>query len=322
MKAITQYEYGGPETLNFEEVPDPIAADDEVLIEVRAASLNIADWHMMTGTPYLVRLMGAGLRRPKNPKVGKDVSGVVAAVGSAVTRFEPGDEIFGEIDGSFAEYALAKERHLALKPANTTFAEAAAVPLAGFTALQGLRDHGQARAGDKVLINGASGAVGTWAVQIAKSLGTGVTAVCSTRNVDAAREMGADRVIDYTKQDFTQLDTGFDVILDIVGNRPLAKCRRLLVDGGRYVMVGGPKGKWLGPVRRMLVAQVLFLGRKQKFAWFVARVNLEDLEVLRDLVERDEIAAVIDRSYPLRDVPEAFRYLGEGHARSKLVVTV
>ena len=322
MKAITQYRYGGPETLRFEDIDRPTPKPDEVLIEVRATSLNIADWHMMTGTPYMVRLMGGGFRKPKNPVIGSDVAGVVEVVGDEVTRFQPGDAVFGEIHSTFAEYAVAPERYLAHKPSNSTFEEAAAVPLAGFTALQGLRDHGEVKPGDKVLINGASGAVGTWAVQIAKALGAEVTAVCSSRNVDAAREKGADRVIDYTKEDFTRLDERFDAIIDIVGNRSLAACRRLLVDGGRYVMVSGPKGRWLGPMRRMVAAQLLFLGRSQKFAWYVANVNLEDLEYLRDLVAQGKISAAIDRSYPLSDVPEAFRYLGEGHARGKLVVTV
>jgi NADPH:quinone reductase-like Zn-dependent oxidoreductase len=322
MKAITQYEYGGPATLHFEDVEKPAPEEDEVLIDVKAASLNIADWHMMTGTPYMVRLMGGGFRRPKNRAIGSDVAGVVEAVGREVTRFKPGDEVFGEIHGSFAEYAVAPERFLADKPANVTFEEAAAVPLAGFTALQGLRDHGRVEPGDKVLINGASGAVGTWAVQIAKAMGAEVTAVCSTRNVDAAREMGANRVIDYTTEDFTRLDTRFDVILDNVGNRPLSRLRRMLVDGGRYVMVSGPKGKWLGPMRRMAAAQLLFLGRSQRFVWYVANVNLEDLEYLAALVEQGEITAQIDRSYTLSEVPEAFRYLGEGHARGKLVVTI
>lgn len=322
MKAITRNEYGGPERIRFEDIDKPVPKDDEVLIEVKAASLNVADWHMMTGTPYMVRLMGSGFRKPKNPVLGSDVAGVVEAVGSSVTRFKPGDAVFGEIHGSFAEYAVAAERHLAHKPSNATFEAAAAVPLAGFTALQGLRDHGQVKVGDKVLINGASGAVGTWAVQIARAMGAEVTAVCSTANVEAAREMGADHVIDYTKEDFTGLDTRFDVILDNVGNRPLSRLRRLLVDSGRYVMVSGPKGKWLGPMLRMARAQLLFLRRPQKFVWYVANVNLEDLEYLGSLVEQGKIAARIDRTYALSDVPEAFRYLGEGHARGKLVVTV
>jgi NADPH:quinone reductase-like Zn-dependent oxidoreductase len=322
MKAITKHEYGGPEKLKFGDIDKPVPEDDEALIEVKAASLNIADWHMMTGTPYMVRLMGSGLRRPKSPKVGSDVAGIVEAVGNGVSRFRPGDEVFGEINGSFAEYAVAKERNLALKPSNATFEEAAAVPLAGFTALQGLRDHGQVKAGDNVLINGASGAVGTWAVQIAKAMGAEVTAVCSTHNVDAAREMGADHVVDYTKDDFTKLDARFDAMLDNVGNRRLSACRDLLVPGGRYVMVSGPKRKWLGPMGRMLAAQFIFLGRNQKFVWYVANVNLEDLEELQGMVERGEIAAVIDRRYSLSEVPDAFRYLGEGHARAKLVVSV
>ncbi len=322
MKAITQYEYGGPEKLQFEDIDKPIPADDEVLIEVKAASLNIADWHMMTGTPYMVRLMGSGFRRPKSPKVGSDLAGIVTAVGKDVTRFVPGDEVFGEIGGSFAEYAVAKEKNIAHKPENSSFEEAAAVPLAGLTALQGLRDHGQVKEGDKVLINGASGAVGTWAVQIAKALGAEVTAVCSTRNVDAAREMGADHVVDYTQEDFTKLGQRFDVILDNVGNRKLNACRDLLVADGRYVMVSGPKRKLLGPMGRMLAAQFIFLRRSQKFVWFVAHVSREDLELLGRMVDEGKIAARIERTYLLNEVPEAFRYLGQGHARAKLVVTV
>ena len=322
MKAITRYEYGGPDKLKFEDIDKPIPEDDEVLIEVKAASLNIADWHMMTGTPYMVRLMGTGLRRPKSPKVGSDVAGVVEAVGKDVSRFQPGDEVFGEINGSFAEYAVAKEKNLVIKPANTSFEDAAALPLAGFTALQGLRDYGRVQAGDKVLINGASGAVGTWTVQIAKAMGAEVTAVCSSRNVEAARDMGADHVVDYAEEDFTQLPTKFDALIDIVGNRKLSACRNLLVDGGRYVMVSGPKRKVLGPMGRMLAAQFLFIGRSQKFAWYVANVNLPDLELLAGMLERGEISARIDRRYSLAEVPDAFRYLGEGHARAKLVVNV
>lgn len=322
MKAITQYEYGGPETLRFEDIEKPVPKDDEVLVKIRAASLNIADWHMMTGTPYMVRLMGSGVRTPKSHRVGNDVAGVIEAVGRNVTRFAPGDEVFGEIHGSFAEYAVAKEKSLAIKPANVSFEEAAGVPLAGFTALQGLRDHGKVQAGDRVLVIGASGSVGTWTVQIAKALGAEVTAVCSTGNVAAARDMGADTVVDYTKEDFAKLDTRFDVIIDIVGNRRLAECRDLLVAGGRYVMVSGPKRKLLGPMGRMLAAQFVFLRHSQKFAWFVANVNREDLEYLAKLVEEGKIATRIERTYSLDEVPEAMRYLGEGHAKAKLIITV
>jgi NADPH:quinone reductase-like Zn-dependent oxidoreductase len=322
MKAITQYEYGGPETLQFEEIEKPIPADDEVLVEVKAASLNIADWHMMTGTPYMVRLMGSGVRKPKSQRVGSDVAGVVEAVGRNVSRFAPGDEVFGEIHGSFAQYAVAKEKSLADKPANASFEEAAGVPLAGFTALQGLRDHGRVEPGDKVLVIGSSGSVGTWTVQIAKEMGAEVTAVCSTGNVAMAREMGADAVIDYTKADFTKLDTKFDVIIDIVGNRKLADCRDLLVDGGRYVMVSGPKRKLLGPMGRILAAQFVFLRHSQKFVWFVANVNLEDLEYLGKLVEEGQITTRIERTYSLDEVPEAMRYLGDGHAKAKLIIIV
>ena len=322
MKAITQYEYGGPETLRFEDIEKPVPKDDEVLIEVKAASLNIADWHMMTGTPYMVRFMGSGLRKPKSRRVGNDVAGIVEAIGRDVTRLAPGDEVFGEIAGSFAEYVVGKEKHLAKKPTNASFEEAAGVPLAGFTALPGLRDHGQVQAGDKVLVIGASGSVGTWTVQIAKAMGAEVTAVCSAGNVAAATEMGATTVVDYTKEDFTKLDTRFDVIIDIVGNRKLSLCRDLLVAGGRYVMVSGPKRRLLGPMGRMLAAQFVFLRRSQKFVWFVANVNLEDLEYLSKLVEEGKITTRIERTYSLDEVPEAMRYLGEGHAKAKLVITV
>ncbi len=322
MKAITLYEYGGPEKLRFEDIDKPVPRDDEVLIEVKAASLNIADWHMMTGTPYMVRLMGAGFRRPKARAVGSDVAGVVEAVGKDITRFKPGDEVFGEIKGSFAQYAVAYERWLDQKPANASFEAAASVPLAGFTALQGLRDHGKVKTGDKVLVIGGSGSVGTWTVQIAKAMGAVVTTVVSTRNVEQAREMGADHVVDYKKDDFTKLDTKFDSIIDIVGNTRLAKLRKMLVDGGTYVMVSGPKRKVLGPLYRVAAAAALFLGRSQEFKMYVANVNQPDLAHLGQLVEEGKIEAVIERTYSLDEVPAAMAYLGEGHARAKLVISM
>jgi len=322
MKAITRDKFGGPEVLRFDDVDRPSPADDEVLIEVKAASLNVYDWHMMTGTPYMVRFMGSGLLKPKNRRVGNDIAGIVEAVGDSVTRFQPGDEVFGGVPGSFAEYVAAKEKSLAVKPARASFEEAAALPLAGITALQALRDHGQVQAGNKVLIVGASGAVGTWAVQIARVFGAQVTAVCSTPNVDAAKEMGAEHVVDYTKDDFTKLDARFDVIIDNVGNRPLASCRDLLVAGGRYVGVSGPKRKVVGPMWRMLAAQFVFMRRSQRHIGFVAKANLEDLEYLGRLLEEGSIAARIERRYTLAEVPDAFRYLGEGHARAKLVVSL
>lgn len=322
MKAITQYEYGGPDALQFEDIAKPIPQADEVLIEVRAASLNIADWHMMTGTPYLVRLMGGGFRRPKNTTIGSDVAGVVAAIGSDVTGFQPGDEVMGEIDGSFAEYAVAKERWLTHKPVNADFQQAAGIPLAALTALQGLRDHGKLQAGRKVLVNGASGSVGTFTVQIARALGAEVTAVCSSQNVDTARSIGAAHVIDYTKEDFTKTADRFDVMIDIVGNRAPKACRDVLSDGGIYVIIGGPKGRLLGPIPRMLRSMLAFMGRSRNMAWFVANVNRPDLDVLKGLVEDGKLVSVIDRTYSLDQVPAAFRYLGEGHARGKLIVTV
>lgn len=322
MKAITLYKYGGPEALQFEDIEKPIPADDEVLVEVKAASLNIADWHMMTGSPYLVRLMGGGFRRPKERGVGKDIAGVVEAVGSGISGFEPGDEVMGEINGSFAEYAVAKERWLVQKPTNLSFEQAAGIPLASLTALQGLRDHGKLQAGQKVLVNGASGSVGTCAVQIAKAMGAEVTAVCSTRNVDTARSIGADHVIDYTKQDFTKLDERYDVMIDIVGNRSPRECRDVLVANGTYVIIGGPKGRVLGPLPRMLRSMLTFMGRSQNMAWFVANVNQPDLEHLKGLAENGDLVSVVDRTYSLDQVPDAFRYLGEGHARGKLIVTI
>ena len=322
MKAITQYKYGGPETLQFEDIAKPIPQDDEVLVEVRAASLNIADWHMMTGTPWIVRLMGGGFRRPKNTTIGSDVAGVVEAVGTAISTFQPGDEVMGDIRRSFAEYAVAKERWLTHKPEGTSFDQAAGIPLAAITALQGLRDHGKLQAGQKVLVNGASGSVGTFTVQIATAMGAEVTAVCSTRNVDTARSLGATHVIDYTKEDFTKVAERFDVMIDIVGNRSPKACRDLLVAGGIYVIIGGPKGRVLGPIPRMIRAKFAFMGRSQHMVWFVAKVNRPDLDVLSGMVEEGKLVSVVDRTYSLDQVPDAFRYLGEGHAKGKLIVTI
>lgn len=323
MQAIVQHEYGSPDVLKLDEIDKPIAGDDDVLVQVRGSSVNPADWHTSTGTPYLVRAMGGGFRRPKRTILGSDVAGRVEAVGKNVSQFQPGDDVFGIGEGAYAQYVCASEALLEMKPANMTFEQAAAVPIAAFTALQGLRDHGQVQPGQRVLINGASGGVGTFAVQIAKTLGADVTAVCSTRNVDMVRSIGADQVVDYTQEDFTQTgDARYDVLIDNVGNRHLSECRRALSSEGVYVMIGGPKGRWLAPVPRLIRAVVSFKFVGQKFRFFVARSNKADLTHLKELIESGSVMSVIDRQYSLSEVPEALRYLGEGHSRGKSVITV
>ena len=321
MKAIVYCDYGSPDVLRLEEIGRPVPDDSQVLIKVRAAAVNPLDWHYMRGTPYIGRA-GMGLRKPKVTGLGVDVAGRVAAVGSKVTRFKPGDEVFGSARGAFAEYVCASEGRLVLKPENLTFQQAASVPVAAITALQGLRDKGKLQAGQKVLINGASGGVGTFAVQIAKSLGAHVTGVCSTRNVDMVRSLGADEVVDYTKADFTRAGQRYDVILDNVGNHSLSACRRVLTPRGRYVMVGGPKGRWVAPLDRALAATVYSWFVSQHVGMFMARMNKEDLGVLRDLMESGKVTPVLDRTYTLSQVPDAIRYLETGHARGKVVIAV
>ena len=321
MKAIVQESYGSPDVLEVREVDKPVVNDDDVLVRVHAASVNALDWHLLTGLPYLVR-PSAGLRTPKRVIAGADVAGRVEDVGKNVTRFQPGDEVFGDVSGSFAEYVSAPERGLALKPANLTFEQTAAVPVAGLTAVQGLRDHGRIQSGQKVLINGASGGVGTFAVQVAKSFGAEVTAVCSTRNVDTARSSGADHVIDYTQEDFTQGGQRYDLMFDVPGNRSLADCWRVLEPEGTYLLVGGPKGRWLGPLPRLFRAKLASLVRSQRLAWFVAQVNREDLGLLKELLESGQVVPVIEKTYPLDEAADALRYFGEGHAQGKLILTV
>lgn len=320
MQAIVHERYGPPEVLELKQIAKPVAGEDQVLVRVRASSVNPADWHTMNGTPFLVR-MTSGLGKPKRTVAGLDVAGVVEAVGRNVDEFQVGDDVFGEVGGSFAEYVAAPTRLLARKPANTSFEEAGAVGVAALTALQGLRDHGQIQPGHKVLINGASGGVGTFAVQIAKALGAEVTAVCSTRNVEQARAIGADHVIDYTKQDFAKTERDYDLILDCVGLRSLADSRRPLGPDGIYVAVGAPK-KMLPIMARL--ARMAWISRfgSHKMAWFIASANQQDLVVLSELMESGAITPVIDRQYPLREAAEAMKYLGEGHARAKIVVTV
>ena len=326
MKAIVYHNYGSPDVLKCEELEKPTAGDDEVLIQVRAASVNPLDWHFVRGIPYFLRMM-AGLSKPKNTRLGADVAGKVEAVGRNVTQFKPGDEVFGTSRGAFAEYVCSHENKLALKPAHLTFEQAAAVPVAAITALQGLRDKGRIQPGQKVLINGAAGGVGTFAVQIAKSLGADVTGVCSTRNVDMVRSIGANHVIDYTKEDFAQKGQRYDLILDNVGNRSLSDCRRVMVAKGILVLNGGGslrqnEGSWIGPLAGSIAALVLSPFVSQKLVTILASINKQDLVVLKELMEAKKVTPVIDRCYTLSEVPEAIRYLEEGHARGKVVITM
>jgi NADPH:quinone reductase-like Zn-dependent oxidoreductase len=316
MKAAVYSQYGPPDVLQIRDVEKPVPKDNEVLIKVRAASVNPADWHMMRGH---ARLMIGGLRKPKDTRMGRDVAGQVEAVGRKVTQFKPGDEVFGACRGAFAEYACAAEDKLALKPANISFEDAAAVPVAALTALQGLRDKGRIQRGHKVLVDGASGGVGTFAVQIAKSFGAEVTAVCSTRNVDTARSIGANQVIDYTRQDFTQREQRYDLIIAANGYHSIFGYRRALDHGGIYVMAGGGLAQIL---QVFLLGPLLSMIGSKKFCNFLARINKKDLVLLNDLLETGKVVPVIDRRYPLSDVAEALRYLEEGHARGKVVISV
>ena len=322
MKAIVYHRYGSPDVLELREIDKPVVTDNDVLVRVRAASVNPLDWHYMRGMPYIVRIK-AGLRKPKATRLGVDVAGQVEAVGINVTQFKPGDEVFGACPGAFAEYACTSESALVMKPTNVTFEQAAAVAIAAFTALQGLRDKGHIQPGQKVLINGAAGGVGTFAVQIAKSFGADVTGVCSTRNVDMVRSIGADRVMDYTQEDFTKSGQRYDQILDMIGNHPLSDCRRALTPEGTLVLAGGPnKGRWLGGLTGLLKAVVLSRFVSQKLLPVLAHRSKEDLIIMRELLEAGKVTPVIDRSYPLSEVPEAIRYLEEGHAQGKVVITL
>ena len=325
MKAIVYCDYGLT-NLKLENVEKPTPNDDQILVRVRAASVNPYDWHFIEGTPYIMRAMGVGLRKPKDTRLGVDFAGTVEAVGKNVTQFKPGDDVFGGRGGAFAEYVCPRaNRAVALKPASLTFEQAASVNIAGITALQALRDKGQIQPGQKVLINGASGGVGTFAVQIAKSFGADVTGVCSTRNVDLVRSLGADRVIDYTKEDFTKTGQRYDVILDNVGNQPLLSFRRALIPKGKYVMIGGggPNDQGLiGPLFRPIKAMLLSPFMSQEMGMFIADTNQKDLAVLADLMQSGKVKPVIDRTYKLSEVPAAIAYLEQGHARGKVVITV
>jgi NADPH:quinone reductase-like Zn-dependent oxidoreductase len=323
MKAAVRDRYGSPDVVELREVERPAPADDEVLVRVRAASLNMADWYAVAGRPYVGRTQ-MGLRKPKSNRLGVDYAGTVEAVGKNVTEFRPGDEVFGGRDGAYAEYVCARaDRAIVLKPANVTFEEAAAVPIAAITALQGLRDKGQLQPGQRVLINGASGGVGTFAVQIAKALGAEVTGVCSTRNVEMVRSLGADHVIDYTREDFTRSDERYDLMLDVAGSRSWSKIRRVLSPEATLVIVGGPKtNRMFGPLGHVVKVRLGGLLARRKVAFFIAKFNKADMLILRELLEAGKVTPVIDRRYELSEVAEAFQYLGEGHCRSKVVITV
>jgi NADPH:quinone reductase-like Zn-dependent oxidoreductase len=319
MKAIVCRNYGSPDVLKYEEIEKPTPGDDEVLIKVRAASVNPRD-RLFRGTSYIVRIL-TGMRKPKDTRLGVDLAGQVEAVGRNVTGFKPGDEVFGSCRGAFAEYACTSESALVVKPENVTFEQAASVSVAARTALQGLRDKGHIQPGQKVLINGAAGGVGTFAVQIAKSFGADVTGVCSTRNVEMVRSIGADRVIDYTQENFTKLGQRYDIIFDCVGNHPVSACRRVLDPNGICVIAGGPSKVWI-VLTRALKALVLSRFVSQNFVMFIARRSKEDLTIMHDLMKAGKVTPVIDRRYSLNEVPEAIRYLEEGHARGKVVITV
>jgi NADPH:quinone reductase-like Zn-dependent oxidoreductase len=323
MKAIVRDTYGSADVLELRDIDKPEIEDDEVLVRVHAAGVGRDVWHVMAGLPYPIRLAGYGLRAPKNLIIGSDVAGVVEAVGKDVSRFQPGDEVFGIGKGSYAEYARAPENKLAPKPANLTFEQAAVVAISGLTALQALRDHGKVRQGQEVLVIGASGGVGTFAVQIAKAFGAHVTGVCSTAKVEMVRSIGADHVIDYTQVDFAEVEQLYDLILDIGGNSSLSRLRRALTPEGTLVITGGEGGgRWLGGTDRQLRAMMLSPFVSQKLGTFISKENYEDMIVLKELIESGTLTPVIDRTYPLSDVPEAIRYLKEGHARGKVVVTV
>jgi NADPH:quinone reductase-like Zn-dependent oxidoreductase len=325
MKAIVQDTYGSADVLELREIDQPVPTDDEVLVRVHAAGLHRGDWHVMTGLPYLIRMVvpTLGLRRPKVPVRGMDVAGRVEAVGSNVTRFQPGDEVFGWCDGSFAEYACAPEDNLVPKPANLTFEQAAAVPTSAFAALQGLRDMGEVQPGQKVLIIGAAGGVGVFAVQLAKAFGAQVTGVCSTSQVDLVRSIGADEVIDYTHHDVTDGTRHWDLILDTAGHRSLSQLRRALTPKGTLVIVGSEgRGRWLGGFDRSLRAPVLSRLVGQRLRMLASMPRQDDLQTLRELIEAGKLTPLIDRTYPLGEVPEAIRQLEAGHLRGKLVITV
>ncbi|WP_184840869.1 NAD(P)-dependent alcohol dehydrogenase [Allocatelliglobosispora scoriae] len=322
MRAVAHEAYGPPAVLDLVELPRPVPGDDEVLLRVRAAAANFADLCFLRGEPRILRLAGAGLGKPKNQILGTDVAGLVEAVGRNVTALRVGDEVFGRCDGSFAEYVIAAPADLVVKPADLGFPQAAGVAMAGLTALQALRDQAGVMAGQRVLINGAAGGIGTFAVQIAKAFGAEVTGVCSTPNVELVRSLGADHVIDYTQADFTAGGRVYDVILDNVENHPLAACRRVLAPTGTFIPNSGHGGRWIGSVGRLLKAVVLARFTRQRIRVFMSSCRQADLVVLRELISSGQVVPVVDRVYPLAETAAALAYLGEGHARGKVVITV
>jgi NADPH:quinone reductase-like Zn-dependent oxidoreductase len=322
MGAVRYRCYGPPEVLALEDVAKPVPGDNEVLVRVHAAAVNPLDWHYMRGSPYFLRL-GSGIGKPEDPRLGVDFAGTVETIGREVTRFRPGDEVFGAWSGAFGEYLVMPEaRGLALKPGNISFEQAASVAVAAVTALQALRDKGNIKSGQKVLINGASGGVGTFAVQIAKSFGAEVSGVCSTRNVEMVRSIGADHVFDYTKEDYTRSGQQFDLIVDNVGNHSLSANRRVMTPGSTLVIVGGPKGDWFGPLMRPFGAMLLSRFVDQTLLFFIAQIRQEDLNMLADLMQAGEVTPVIDRTYELSEVPAAIAYSEEGHARGKIIIRI
>jgi NADPH:quinone reductase-like Zn-dependent oxidoreductase len=323
MQGWVHHCYGGPETLTYEDIEKPVAADDEVIVRVRAASVNPLDWHYMRGKPYIMRLLGSGVGKPTAPLLGVDFAGVVESVGKSVTSFKAGDAVFGGRDGAFSEYVRVRaSRNIVLKPANISFEEAAAVPIAALTALQALRDAGQLKMGEKVLVNGASGGVGTFAVQIAKALGTEVTGVSSGRNVALVKSLGADHVIDYTQDNFTEGRVKYDVIVDNVVTHDFADYRRVLAEDGRFVIVGSLNdGDYLGPMSDALKAAAYDPFVSQSYGFMMSEMKPEDLTTLRDLLAEGKIRPVIDRTYRMSEVPEAIRYVETGRARGKVVVS-
>lgn len=321
MKAIAHVRYGRVGSLEARDVDVPEIGDDEVLLRVHASSVNPVEWYGVTG--FLPGRIGNGWRTPKSTAVGSDVAGTVEAAGPDVAGLEPGDDVFGTCGHSWAEYAAARPAKLALKPANVSFAEAAAVPIAGLTALQALRDQGQVQAGQQVLINGASGGVGTFAIQLAKEFGARVTAVCSTRNVEQARALGADRVVDYTSEDFTRLGERHDLLLDVAGSRSLLACRRALTPDATVVLIGGPLTyRGLGPLPHIGGTILKSLGRSQTVKFFVANVATDDLELMAELLAAGRVRSVIAKTYPLEEAPEAVAHLGTGHAQAKIAITI
>lgn len=323
MKAIVQDRYGSADVLELRDVERPMVKAGEVLVRVHAAGVDPGVWHLMTGLPYLVRIMGYGLRAPKDRVRGRALAGRVEAVGETVTGFNVGDEVFGTCEGSFADYASARQDRLAFKPANLTFEQAATVPISGQTALQALRDTGQVRPGQKVLIIGAAGGVGSFAVQLAKAFGAHVTGVCSTAKVDLVRSIGADQVIDYTHDDFGDGTRQYDLILDTAGNRSLSHLRRALAPRGTLVLIGGEGGgPWLGMLSRFFKTLMLAPFVKQKLRVLSSTEHREDLQVLSELIEAGKVTPIIDRTYSLSEVPVAIRYLEKGHARGKVIITV